>query len=101
MGVVGHFTGGRFEVPQAKSLGLDVESVEFVYGQPLGALSSWPAFTLLHHLLIQRSAERVGIRGWFEDYAILGDDLVIGHAEVAREYKSLMQTLGVEISQPR
>lgn len=44
-----------------------------------GALSSWPSFALLYHVLVQRCAELCGISGWFEDSAILGDDLVIGH----------------------
>lgn len=34
----------------------------------------------------------------FEDYCVLGDDVVIYHDEVASQYKSLMSDLGVEIS---
>lgn len=34
---------------------------------------------------------------WFEEYAVLGDDIVIANGEVAREYVYLMSKLGVEI----
>lgn len=31
------------------------------------------------------------------DYAILGDDIVIGHTEVAEQYKRLLKWIGVKI----
>lgn len=34
----------------------------------------------------------------FQDYAILGDDVVIADDNVAREYATLVQRLGVDIS---
>jgi len=34
----------------------------------------------------------------FQDYIILGDDVSIAHARVAEKYKSLILSLGVEIS---
>lgn len=34
----------------------------------------------------------------FEDYLVLGDDVVIANREVAIEYMSIMNSLGVEIS---
>lgn len=34
---------------------------------------------------------------WFEDYAVLGDDIVIANGKVAREYVSIMSELGVGI----
>jgi len=34
---------------------------------------------------------------WFRLYAVLGDDVIIGHAEVAAEYLEIMSALGVEI----
>lgn len=50
----------------------------FAQGSPLGALSAWPAFALTHHVLVQDSARRAGLTGWFSNYAIVGDDLVVG-----------------------
>lgn len=56
-------------------------------------------FTLFHHLLVQHAAYIVGRkRAWFRKYAILGDDLVIGHTRVAKEYKRLLALYGVDIS---
>ena len=52
--------------------------VSFVRGSPLGALSAWPAFALNHHTLVQRAAAPAGFKGWYSNYAIVGDDLVIG-----------------------
>lgn len=57
---------------------------------------------LTHHFIVQLSANRVGIKGWFEDYAVLGDDVVIANPAVALVYKSLMtEVLGVDISESK
>ena len=37
--------------------------LHFARGTPLGALSAWPVFALMHHLLVQFAAERAGVRG--------------------------------------
>jgi len=34
---------------------------------------------------------------WFARYAVLGDDIIIAHRDVAREYLNLMRDLGVGI----
>ena len=70
----------------------------FVTGQPLGLYSSWPLFTLSHHFVVWLAAEKVkpGIR--FRNYAILGDDVVIGDREVALAYRDILDKLGVTIS---
>lgn len=85
-------------------------------GQPMGALSSWAMLALTHHVLVQLAASRVGLSGkpisvlskdgvtvnqlsYFEDYALLGDDIVIANDSVARAYHALMtEELGVEIN---
>lgn len=71
--------------------------VRYSVGQPMGALSSWAMLALTHHFVVQFAAYRVGHRSWFQDYAVLGDDLVIGNARVANMYLSVMRTLGVGI----
>jgi len=85
-----------FEVPFLKKK----LQVKFEIGQPLGAYSSWPAFTLSHHGIIQYSAQRAGLSRtkWFSDYAILGDDVIIGHSATAELYKDLVKLQGVKIS---
>jgi hypothetical protein len=52
---------------------------------------------LVHHALIQFSAKRAGWKGWFSEYGVLGDDVVIGNHLVANQYKRLMEEIGVEI----
>jgi hypothetical protein len=54
---------------------------------------------LTHHAIVQLSAFRVGHRTWFNDYALLGDDIVIADKAVADAYLYIMvDTLGVEIN---
>lgn len=68
-------------------------------GQPMGALSSWGMLALTHHFIVQMAAIRVGKSNWFEDYAVLGDDIVIADKAVAESYHYLMTTwLGVDIN---
>jgi len=52
---------------------------------------------LTHHMMVQFAAWKAGCRGWFERYAVLGDDLVIGDYWVVREYLELYRIIGVEI----
>lgn len=73
-------------------------AVRYEVGQPMGAYSSWAMLALVHHLLVQRAAWEAGKRGWFEAYAILGDDVVIANREVARQYRAMMKGLGVRLS---
>jgi len=71
--------------------------LRYSVGQPMGAYSSWAAFTLSHHLVVAWCAYLCGIRR-FTDYIILGDDIVINNDKVARKYISVMTKLGVDIS---
>lgn len=66
-------------------------------GQPMGALTSWAAFSLCHHCLVQYAAYRaLGLQGFFKEYALLGDDIVIANYKVAMEYILLLREIGVE-----
>lgn len=70
-------------------------------GQPMGALSSWAMLAFTHHAIVQWAAARSIYKDkqeWFTDYAVLGDDIVIGDRGVAREYLLIMDQLGVAIS---
>lgn len=64
----------------------------------MGYYSSWPLFTLTHHLLAMYCAEQVHPGQKFDKYAILGDDVVICGIEVAKIYKQTNAELGVDIS---
>lgn len=72
--------------------------LKYAVGQPMGAYSSWAMLALVHHMMVQFAAWKAGSRGWFERYAVLGDDLVIGDYRVAREYLSLCDVIGVEVN---
>jgi len=65
----------------------------------MGAYSSFPILALTHHVIVQLAARRVGLTGWFENYALLGDDIVIANQKVGAAYLMIMRdTLGVEIN---
>jgi hypothetical protein len=76
-----------------KDLGL----VRYAVGQPMGAYSSWAMLAITHHAIVQFAAKRAGQVGWFDLYAVLGDDVVIGHRGVAYEYTKVMEEIGVNI----
>jgi hypothetical protein len=63
----------------------------------MGCYSSWAAFTLAHHLVVQFCAYKAS-KFPFTNYIILGDDIVIKDNKIARSYISFMTKLGVSIS---
>jgi hypothetical protein len=96
----------------------DFDLVRYGRGQPMGALSSWSSMAMVHHLMVQFSAfiwngkfysdlfARDFLVGshveyipftWFQDYLILGDDLVIFHEGIAKEYLRLSEALGIKV----
>lgn len=94
--------GRPYKLPkEAKSWNLGFDQVTYAVGQPMGAYSSWAMLAVTHHAIVQLAASRVleqyKLRGWFEDYAVLGDDVVIANKQVAQEYLRLMALIGVEI----
>lgn len=66
-------------------------------GQPMGALSSWPAMALVHHAVVQFSAYLCGWRVWFKDYLVLGDDIIIANEAVADTYLKVCSDFGIEV----
>nr|QIR30227.1 RNA-dependent RNA polymerase [Plasmopara viticola lesion associated mitovirus 3] len=76
------------------------QHVKYNTGQPMGAYSSWAAFTLSHHLVVQWCGFVKGFYP-FTDYIILGDDIVIHNDIVAEYYKKVMDRLGVDLSEAK
>lgn len=72
--------------------------LRFRTGQPLGLLSSWPIFAFYHHVLVWSAAELVYPGRHFQDYCLLGDDIMICDKKVAKMYQELIHGLGVSIS---
>jgi hypothetical protein len=88
------------ESPWRSELGTS-GSVMYSVGQPMGALTSWAMLAITHHFIVQWAAFRSGVIKsgfWFADYAVLGDDIVIGNKLVAHSYLEIMKDLGVGIS---
>jgi len=73
------------------------EQLKYSVGQPMGSYSSWIAFTLSHHLVVQYCAYLEGVYP-FDQYILLGDDIVIYNDKVAERYIKVMGKLGVELS---
>jgi hypothetical protein len=49
-------------------------------------------------MIVQYCSYKLGYKGWFTEYMVLGDDIVIYNKEVAKEYAKTMSILGVGIS---
>jgi len=53
---------------------------------------------ITHHFIVQLAAWLVsGKERWFEDYAVLGDDVVIANGPIAHKYLEIMSWLGVKV----
>lgn len=75
-------------------------TVRYAVGQPMGAYSSWAIFAICHHVAVRLAAERAGYPD-FQAYALLGDDIVLTNDAVAREYRQLLDSIGVGISESK
>lgn len=72
--------------------------VKYGAGQPMGAYGHWAVFSLGHHILVQFAAyQAYSTLTWFQNYALLGDDIVIADANVAEFYLALLRAMGVEV----
>jgi hypothetical protein len=78
----------------------ELDSLTYNVGQPMGGRSSWPIFTLSHHILVRAIAHQLGMPN-FHDYIILGDDIVIKNDSVAKVYMKMMHKFGVELSEAK
>jgi hypothetical protein len=60
-------------------------------GNPMGFYSSFSSFALAHHFFVWLACRRAGKSPKYRvPYMLLGDDIVIGNDDVAREYKNLL-----------
>jgi len=84
-----------FKLP--RKLGVREAGIRYAVGQPMGAYSSWAMLALTHHAMVQYAAYLAGVTGWFEEYAVLGDDIVIAHDGVAAKYLCICRWFGVTV----
>jgi len=91
--------GRDYSLPKRAQLETGYSTVRYAVGQPMGALSSWVMLAMVHHLIVQWAAFKAGKMWlhWFDEYVVLGDDIVIFSPAVAREYLKIMTMLGVEV----
>jgi hypothetical protein len=69
----------RDYIISANNYNIPEQSLRYEVGQPMGALSSWDMLNLTHHMMIQFIAQSLGKVSngiWYDQYIILGDDLV-------------------------
>lgn len=66
--------------------------IRYTVGQPMGAYSSWAMLALVHHTIVQAVSDGVN-----NDYAVLGDDVVVS-SSCGDNYLKTMTALGVSIS---
>lgn len=88
-----------FNGSKAEKLGISAGPYQYAVGQPMGGLSSWAGLAITHHWIVQIAALQANKgNSWYINYEVLGDDLVIFEADVAREYLKIMADLGTEIN---
>ena len=76
-----------------------METIKWSVGQPLGTGPSFGAFSFAHHALVRGICAQEGVD---EDaYVILGDDICIRDARLARVYRDTLEQLGVPISETK
>jgi len=65
----------------------------------MGALSSWAMLAITHHFVVQYAYYiTYGTNKWYENYAVLGDDLaMVTDPLVGASYLRIMGNLGVKI----
>jgi len=74
--------------------------LRYAVGQPMGALSSWAMLAITHHFIVQLCYRFVYPLkgGWFDNYELLGDDIVLFDELVANRYLQFMELIGVPIN---
>jgi hypothetical protein len=103
MRLLSHMYNMKYASAWEKHLGdisfktLEGNSIKYKVGQPMGTYSSWICFTLAHHLVVHYAAKLSNIDN-FDQYIILGDDIVIKNDIVAKNYIKIINKLGVDIS---
>jgi len=67
----------------------------------MGAYSSWTTFAISHHAIVRLCAKRAGYPITWDKYVLLGDDIVLTDEHVAKEYMTLLDVLGVKVSETK
>lgn len=88
----------RLLVEREFRIGNSCEYVKYSCGQPMGAYCSFPLLGLTQHLLVHLAGVLVYNKVKFLDYAVVGDDIVIADENVAKQYLTLCEEVGIPIN---
>jgi len=96
-------TKRAYVLPAQPRLSVERMELHYAVGQPMGAYSSWAMLNLCHHLILQYINQMIYKEGkWYENYEVLGDDIVIFDRKVASMYLQVMETyLDVKCNQSK
>jgi hypothetical protein len=67
----------------------------------MGAYSSWTTFAITHHAIVRLSAKRAGYPITWDKYVLLGDDIVLSNEHIAKEYMTILDMVGVKVSETK
>jgi hypothetical protein len=90
--VINKIVDSRWKLPDSK------ETVKYEVGQPMGLGPSFHLACLTHAAIVRGICRSHGISNPSDHACIVGDDVVISHPVVAKEYYSLMTGCGVRIN---
>lgn len=76
------------------------ESIRYSTGQPMGLYSSFVGFAYTHHVIVYHCARLAGYRN-FDQYSIIGDDVVIWNFKVAQMYRQFLSDAGIPVNQKK
>lgn len=74
------------------------QTFSYSVGTPMGGYTSFHSFALTHHYIIFHCCKELGLDWRSLPYCLLGDDIVIGHDDVAKKYKEILILIGVDFS---
>lgn len=95
----------EFDLPSSKLVCNDLRKkmggtgIRYSRGLPMGAMTHWASMALTHHALVLFSAHRAGeLYEGFDEYRVLGDDVVIANKSTAEQYMLVTTALQVPTS---
>lgn len=85
------------ELMASRTFNSNGKDIRYGQGQPMGFYSSWAAFALTHHAIIEFCAQTEGVKT-FREYVVIGDDVAIFNEKVAKSYEKILKDIDVPIS---
>jgi len=102
--LLGEITEGWADLISDRDIRFKKEYIRYSVGQPMGMLTSWAAFTISHHIIINYCKKDNNINNNKINksfYAVIGDDMVLHGEKAALRYRQVMSSIGVGISESK